>query len=276
LSWGESWPGRTLIDLGLIAASVFVTGLVLWGIANQFALIDQRLLMLLIIVPQVATLRALLRRHCYPNTGFWQLVRAAGGTGSISPTDAVPSPAISKAYVAFLNGAQAGITIILAYVVLSRTWYAANVGPPQTSFVHDLVRPWSVPPIHATTLTDNTGKVGTSREIQWWVWPVMGVLIFPLFSFALCGSAERTTQIVRHGYAGIQQSLQSELSGARVAAVMSVLLFWVPLLGLLAAGIAFWINRRSAGWTYRVSLIAFVVSALIHLVLLALFVLESA
>jgi hypothetical protein len=65
---------------------------------------------------------------------------------------------------------------------------------------------------------------------------------------------------------------QRELSWARVSAVLSVLLFWVPVIGLIAGFIGYWVNRQSGVWTRRVTQATFAASALGHALLLGLFV----
>jgi hypothetical protein len=65
---------------------------------------------------------------------------------------------------------------------------------------------------------------------------------------------------------------QEELSFGRVFAVLAVLLFWLPVLGLAAGALAWLLNRKSTGWTYRASQMAFVASGLMHTVLVVLFI----
>src|SRR5262249_59387603 len=54
------------------------------------------------------------------------------------------------------------------------------------------------------------------------------------------------------------------LSWARVAAVLALLLFWLPVIGLVAGVVAYGLNRCSPTWTYRASLFGFVLAGLVH------------
>lgn len=72
-----------------------------------------------------------------------------------------------------------------------------------------------------------------------------------------------------------REMAKQELSWGRVAAVLAVLLFWLPLVGLVAGGLAFWLNRRSEGWTRLAGQVSLTVSALVHVVLVVLFVIEE-
>ena len=68
---------------------------------------------------------------------------------------------------------------------------------------------------------------------------------------------------------------EREVSWGRVSAVLSVLLFWLPLIGLVAGALAYWLNRQAAGWTRRASQVSLTASVLVHVVLLVLFVIEA-
>jgi hypothetical protein len=72
-----------------------------------------------------------------------------------------------------------------------------------------------------------------------------------------------------------RETVQGDLSWGRVAAVLSLLLFWLPLIGLVAAALAYGLNRRSAGWTYRVSQVSLLAAALVHAGLAVLFVIAA-
>ena len=72
-----------------------------------------------------------------------------------------------------------------------------------------------------------------------------------------------------------REMAQREVSWARVSAVLSVLLFWLPLIGLVAGALAYWLNRQSPNWTRRVSQVSLSASALVHAVLVVLFVIEE-
>ena len=72
-----------------------------------------------------------------------------------------------------------------------------------------------------------------------------------------------------------REMAQREVSWPRVSAVLAVLLFWLPLVGLVASGLAFWLNRRSESWTRWAGQASLTVSTLMHTVLLVLFVIEE-
>ncbi len=68
---------------------------------------------------------------------------------------------------------------------------------------------------------------------------------------------------------------QQELSWGRVWAVLSLLLFWLPLIGLATGALACWLNRRSRTWTYRASQVGLASSVVVHAILAVLFIVES-
>src|SRR5690242_7736634 len=105
-------PGVVLFDLALVVLAVAATALVVRGVAGLLPAIPRGLLFLVVVVPYVLVLSALLRRHCYPNSPVW---RAA----LLSPLDTVPAPWPRKLYVTLLTGAQVGLALLLAFVVLS-------------------------------------------------------------------------------------------------------------------------------------------------------------
>jgi hypothetical protein len=72
-----------------------------------------------------------------------------------------------------------------------------------------------------------------------------------------------------------REMARREVSWARVSAVLSVLLFWLPLVGLAAAALACRQNRGTGGWTRRVSQASLTASALVHAALVVLFVAEE-
>jgi hypothetical protein len=58
--------------------------------------------------------------------------------------------------------------------------------------------------------------------------------------------------------------------------VIVVMLFcWAPLVGLLFVILAYFMNRRAMDWRRIASIVALVVSALIHLMLVVLFVVNG-
>ncbi len=66
-----------------------------------------------------------------------------------------------------------------------------------------------------------------------------------------------------------------ELKMGRVLAVLALIFCWIPLIGLVLGAMAAWTNWRETGWTRPVSLVAFSLSGLFHLFLVALFVWET-
>ncbi len=72
-----------------------------------------------------------------------------------------------------------------------------------------------------------------------------------------------------------REMVKRELSWGRVFAVLAVLLFWLPLFGLVVSGLAWWLNRRSQSWTRWASQVSLTVSALEHTALAVLFVIEE-
>ena len=54
------------------------------------------------------------------------------------------------------------------------------------------------------------------------------------------------------------------VDGLRAVAVLSVLLFWMPVLGLLVGALAWWLNRHSVSWTRRLSQVMFIAAAVVH------------
>jgi tetratricopeptide (TPR) repeat protein len=71
---------------------------------------------------------------------------------------------------------------------------------------------------------------------------------------------------------GSSKTLGQELSLGRVAAVLALVLFWLPLVGLFVSAVAFWANRRTGGWRYWISLISLAASALVHALLIGAYV----
>ena len=60
------------------------------------------------------------------------------------------------------------------------------------------------------------------------------------------------------------QAYRPDLSWARVAAILALLLFWLPVIGLVAGVVAFWVNRRSPTWTYRAGQLGLLLTGLVH------------
>jgi len=263
-------PAAALGDLAWAALAVAGAGVAVWGIARASPSVHRAGLMLVVVVPQVLMLQAVLRRRCYPNTTFRQMCR----WGTLSPLDPVPAPVARKAYVAVLGGAQVGFAILLAYVILARTWAADRLGLPQTSLFYDVLHPGSVAPLYQIDTVARPADARPPTPVAWWVFPGLGAVVFPFLMLAWCGTLERTAHLARHRPT-TQQAAYPELSGARVAAIMAVLLFWLSLIGLAAGAVACWLTRRSAGWTPRVIHLGLAASAVVHAILAALVILDT-
>ena len=258
-------PRGLLLDLAVMALALAATGLVVWGIARVTSEFNLKFLFLLVIVPWVGVLAFLLRRHCYPHTAVWR-------AGSVSPLDLTPAPLGRKLYVTLLGAAHIVLGTLLAFVILSRTWHAARVGALDTSLVYDLLHPWSVPPLYQAPAAAPRGRVqpGQPTPIPWWLFPALGALL----SFvppAWCGTLETNARRNRMAEAG--EAYPPELSWARVAAVLALLLFWLPVIGLVAGVVAYGLNRRSRTWTYLASQFGLALTGLVHTVLAVMIVL---
>jgi hypothetical protein len=260
--------GSALVDLAWVVLAITATSTAVWGVAQAARQIDRRLLMLLVVIPEGLTVQALLRRYCYPNTTFADMFR----TASVSSWDQLPAPLMRKVYVALLSGVTAGIAVLLAYVILSRTWQAAIAAPPKTSLLYDVLHPWSVVPLHQGQPAQNPANAAPPSPVPWWIWPGIGVLGFPLVTLAWCGTLERNARLARAREGGAAVIAEPDLSWARVGAVVAVLLFWLPVIGLLIAVPAYWLNRRSSGWTSWGSKVALVATVLVNVVLVVMLV----
>jgi hypothetical protein len=156
--------------------------------------------------------------------------------------------------------------MLLAFVILSRTWQVARLGAPGTSLVYDVLHPWSVPPLYQTPSVAPPGPAQASppTPIPWWLFPGLGALL-SFVTLAWCGTLETNTR--RNQAGSIRQVDRADLSWARVAAVLALLLFWLPVIGLVAGVVAYGLNRCSPTWTYRASLFGFVLAGLVHVAL---------
>jgi hypothetical protein len=250
------------LDLALIVAAIAATGIAVGAIANVASGVPLEFLFLLVIVPWAGVTTSLLRRYCYPNTRVW---RAA----SVSALDPVPAPLRRKVYVAFLSTVHWTLGMLVVYVILSRTWHAARFGPPQTFLVYDLLHPWSVAPLYQAPMPAPKGGAGPPTAVPWWLLPGVGVL-GGLVTLAWCGTLETNARWQRAG--GTPQAYPPDLSWARVAAVLGLLLFWLPGIGLVAGVVAFWLNRRSPTWTYRASQIGLLLTGFVHAAIAVAFV----
>jgi hypothetical protein len=240
--------------LAVLGIALAATGTAVWAIAKVVSEIHSQFLFLLVILPWIAALSSLLRRHCYPNTSVW---RAA----SISPLDPIPAPAGRKLYVTLLSAVFLVLGMLLVYTVLSRTWYAAKFGAPPTSVAYDLLHPWSVAPLYQGPVPAPKGGAGPTTKVPWWLFPGLG-LVLSLVALAWCGTLETNTRRKRLGCT--PQSNQPDLSWGRVAAILALLLFLLPVIGLVAGILAFWLNRRSLTWTYRAGQFALLLTGLVH------------
>ena len=250
-----------LLDLFLIVLAIAGASLAIWGMAMAAPTIHKGFLIVLVVLPYIAVLSALLQRHCYPNTRVWR-------AGSISPLDPVPAPMGRKLYVALLTGAQAGVTMLLAFVILSRTWH---VGAPRTSFLYDVLHPWSLAPLAESPIVAPQGqaKAGRAIEVSWWVLPAVGFSIFPLIALGWCGTLEANSRRDRV----LQQAAPAESRGARVTALLAMLLFWLPLVGLVTGFVACRWNRPTGRWRYRACQVSLAAAVLVHAAIVALVVL---
>ena len=71
------------------------------------------------------------------------------------------------------------------------------------------------------------------------------------------------------------EARRNELSWGRVLAIVAILFCWAPIVGLPFALLAFFVNRKSPTWTKPVSIVAAVISGLVHLFLLGLMVVSA-
>ena len=230
--------------------------LVVWAIARVASEFNLKFLFLLVIVPWVGAVTSLLRRYCYPNTAVWR-------SGSVSPLDPIPAPLGRKLYVTLLGAVHIVLGMLFAFVILSRTWHVARFGAPGTSLVYDVLHPWSVPSLYQAPPVAPPGQARASppTPIPWWLFPALGALL-SFVTLAWCGTLETNTR--RNQAGSTPRVYRPDLSWARVAAVLALLLFWLPVIGLVAGVVAYGLNRRSPTWTYRASLFGLVLAGLVH------------
>jgi hypothetical protein len=72
-----------------------------------------------------------------------------------------------------------------------------------------------------------------------------------------------------------REAAAGEVSWGRVFAIVSLLVFWAPLLGVAFSVVAYLVNRRSPTWTRRASQGCLIASVMIHLALVALVVVSE-
>lgn len=255
-------PLAMFLDLALIVTVIATTGIAVWAIAKVASGIPLELLFLLGIVAWVGVTSSLLRRYCYPNTRVWRAT-------AVSALDPIPAPLRRKLYVAFLSTVHWILGMLLVYVVLARTWHAARFGALPTSLAYDLLHPWSVAPLYQTPIPAPKGGAGPPTESPWWLLPGLGVLV-GVMTLAWCGTLETNAQWQRAG--GLPQMYRPDLSWARVAAILGLLLFWLPVIGLVAGVVAFWLNRRSPTWTYRAGQVSLLLTGFVHAAIAVAFV----
>jgi beta-lactamase regulating signal transducer with metallopeptidase domain len=107
---------------------------------------------------------------------------------------------------------------------------------------------------------------------------LMGLLPWALCLIAASyrpGHSRAVVRGVTPEMAVAREMAQRELSWARVLSVLSVLLFWLPVIGLVVGALAFWLNRESGRWTRRASQVGLTASVLVHAALGVLFVIEQ-
>jgi hypothetical protein len=68
------------------------------------------------------------------------------------------------------------------------------------------------------------------------------------------------------------EAADREVSWSRVWAVIGLLFCWAPIVGLITAGLAYLLNRKTPGWQRTVSVVALAVSGLIHLAIVVFLV----
>ena len=255
-------PRGLLLDLAVMALAITASTLVVWAIARVASEFDLKFLFLLVIVPWVGAVASLLRRYCYPNTAVWR-------SGSVSPLDPIPAPLGRKLYVTLLGAVHIVLGMLFAFVILSRTWHVARFGAPGTSLVYDVLHPWSVPSLYQAPPVAPPGQARASppTPIPWWLFPGLGALL-SFVTLAWCGTLETNTRRSQAG--STPQVDRPDLSWGRVAAVLALLLFWLPVIGLVAGVVAYGLNRRSPTWTYHASLFGFVLAGLVHAALVVM------
>jgi hypothetical protein len=256
------------VDLAVMVMAISGTSVGIWALAKVFSEFHSKLLFILVMVPPLFAIQDFLRRYCYPHASFWKIFRA------ISPLDQVPAPLGRKLYIAVLGGITGVMAMLFAYVILSRTWYAKQVGAPKTTLFYDVLHPGEVAPLYETNPAKDQGKAHPPVKVIWWLWPCLGALLFP-YTLALCGTLEKNARLARQGIAVGPPIAEPDLSWARVALILAVLLFWLPVIGLVTGTLAWWGNRRATGWRHRLSQVAFAATALLHLALAVVIVIAA-
>jgi hypothetical protein len=116
--------------------------------------------------------------------------------------------------------------------------------------MYDVLHPWSVSPLYQAPPVAPASRVQASlpTPIPWWLFPgISAPLAF--VALAWCGTLETNTR--RNRAWSNPKEYQPDLSWTRVASILSLLLFWLPVIGLVAGAVAYGLNRRSATWAYR-------------------------
>src|SRR5262245_12490761 len=97
-------------------------------------------------------------------------------------------------------------------------------------------------------------------------------LVLSLVPLAWCGTLETSTR--RNRAWGTPLTHQADLSWARVAAILALLLFWIPVIGLVAGVVAYWLNRHSSTWSYRAGQLGLLLAGLVHAGIAVVFMIE--
>lgn len=150
-------------------------------------------------------------------------------TASLSAGDAAAPPRGAKWIIALVAGVQAGLALHLALWIVAWTW-----------------------------------QIPAGNSL--WFWPGLAALLFPALTLAWCGTLEHNSR-----YAAIPVPLlrppAEEIAWGGIVAGFAVLLFWLPVIGLVFAGLACWANRHSSRWPRRASQISLALTLLVHAVL---------
>jgi hypothetical protein len=103
------------------------------------------------------------------------------------------------------------------------------------------------------------------------LWPI---LVFPWAAVQFASTYQKGhSPAVMSGLTPAQQAAaEPDVSWSRVWAVIGLLFCWAPIVGLVTAGLAYLLNRKTRGWQRSVSVVALVVSGLIHLAIIVFMV----
>lgn len=110
------------------------------------------------------------------------------------------------------------------------------------------------------------------------LWPIL-VLPWTLVLVASSRRKGHSPEVISGRLPGqivAERAAAGEVSWGRVWAVVAVLFCWAPLVGLPFALLAWFTNRKSPGWKRTASIVALVVSGVVHLAIAVLLVVEAA